>query len=811
MVSSIGSWRWFVNSVLLVALLAASPVSAAGVAAQSAEAAGDRVVRGYLWDPPMLDELRQWADVWAVLKDGAVVVRVDEAGQRRMQKAGFYLQLDERWTDQLRHPARLKAGQTFGIPGFPCYRTVEETMATGEALVAAYPALASYIDVGDSYLKTQNAAAGYDLKVLRLTNSAIAGSKPKIMIMGSVHAREYATAELVTRFGEHLLAAYGTDPDVTWLLDFHEVHILLVANPDGRKKAETGLLWRKNLRPNGCTSPNDIGTDLNRGYDFQWGCCGGSSTNPCSQSYRGTAPAVEPENQAIQDYLLSIFPDQRGTGLSTPADPNTTGLLFDVHSFSQVLLSSWGFSGGPPPDDAGIQTLGRKYGWFVDYPSQTGSFGVVDGSSKDFAYGELGIPAYTIELGTEFFQQCDVFDHLMVGDHIPAMTWAAKIVRTSYITPSGPDVVEVAIPARTFLAGELVALTAEIDDTRFQNDNGVEPTQNIMAAQYTVDLPPWEALAAPVALFADDGLFDAKAEAVNAMIDTTGLSAGRHTVYVRGQDVAGNWGSVSAVFLDIAATASSTIAGVAVDAVSNAPIAVTIRAGRAETTSDPVTGAYSLLVVPGTYEVIAEGTAHAPTRRLSVAVPGGGVNGIDFRLPPYTDVLIDDVESGAGGWTAQAPWAITTEAALSGTHSWTDSPGSNYSSNRDLSLTSPSFDLSGLEGTELSFHHLYDLESGFDIGWIEVSANGGPWQRLDGYARTGFDTQWSRVEIDLAVLDGVADARVRFRLITDGGTVDDGWHIDDIRVRAFPQGLTAEIFSDGFESGDVGAWTLAVP
>lgn len=803
-----GLWKFLaVAAVLAIAIV---PPSTLG--AREAPTTSDRVVRGYLWDSPMLEELRQWADVWAVLKDGSVVVKVDAVGERRMRRAGFYLEIDQRWTDQVRNPAQLTEGQNFGIPGFACYRTVEETMASATGLVATYPTLATYTDVGDSYLKTQNVNDGYDLKVLRLTNSAIGGGKPKILILGSVHAREYTTAELVTRFAEHLLSNYGTDPDATWLLDFHEVHILLVANPDGRKKAETGLLWRKNLRPNGCATANNMGTDLNRGYDFQWGCCGGSSTNPCSQAYRGTAPAVEPENQAIQNYLLAIFPDQRGPGLATPADPNTTGLLFDVHSFSQVLLSTWGFSTTtPPPDDSGIQTLGRKYGWFVDYPSQTGSFGVVDGSSKDYAYGELGIPAYTIELGTEFFQQCDVFEHLMVDDHIAAMTWAAKIVRTSYITPSGPDVTQLGIPASTFLAGAAVPLSAEIDDTRFQNDNGVEPTQNIQAAQYSVDLPPWDGLASPPALFADDGLFNAKVETVNAMIDTTGLVAGRHTVYVRGQDAAGNWGAVSALFLDIAASATSTIAGIAVDAITTAPVEVTIRAGRSETTSDPVTGAYSLLVPTGTYEVVAVGPAHAPTRQMGVVVAAGGVGGINFQLPPYTEVLFEDAESGVGGWTAQAPWAITLEAALSGTRSWTDSPGGNYLSNRDRSLTSPSMDLSGLEGTRLSFHHLYDLESGFDIGWVEVSANGGGWQRVDGFARTGFDSEWLEVEVDLALLDGVADARVRFRLLTDGGTVADGWHLDDIRVRAHPEGIAAEIFSDGFESGGVGAWTLSVP
>ncbi len=58
--------------------------------------------------------------------------------------------------------------------------------------------------------------------------------------MSAVHAREYATAELNTRFAEYLIDNYGTNADATWLLDHHEFHFLLQSNPDGRKQAETG-------------------------------------------------------------------------------------------------------------------------------------------------------------------------------------------------------------------------------------------------------------------------------------------------------------------------------------------------------------------------------------------------------------------------------------------------------------------------------------------------------------------------------------------------------------------------------------------
>ena len=45
-------------------------------------------------------------------------------------------------------------------------------------------------------------------------------------------------------------------------------------------------------------------------------------------------------------------------------------------------------------------------------------------------------------------------------------------------------------------------------------------------------------------------------EGVEATIDTTGLSDGQHIVFVRAQDTAGNWGAITAVFLEIDSNAS---------------------------------------------------------------------------------------------------------------------------------------------------------------------------------------------------------------------------------------------------------------
>jgi hypothetical protein len=99
--------------------------------------------------------------------------------------------------------------------------------------------------------------------------------------------------------------------------------------------------------------------------------------------------------------------------------------------------------------------------------------------------------------------------------------------------------------------GDEIILKATINDTRFNNINGTEPSQIISAAEYYINDPPWESGAISHTLSATDGIFDSVIEEVAAIIDTTELSVGRHTLYVRGQDIDGNWGAVSAIFITL--------------------------------------------------------------------------------------------------------------------------------------------------------------------------------------------------------------------------------------------------------------------
>lgn len=546
------------SGIFLVGLLASLNAAPPPSGKLGAFDDGPQVVRAYFDDPRMVADLAAWMEPWEVnYERGYAVVDVRGEEMTVLLEAGFRLEVDVQQTLALNRPRAMLPGQTAGIPGYPCYRTVEETFASAEQIVAEYPALASWMDIGDSWEKsTSGGERGYDLMVLRLTNqNNDVADKPKLFVLSAIHAREYTPAELNTRFAEYLVQNYGVDADVTWILDHHEVHLLLQGNPDGRKQAEQGLLWRKNTNENYCsaTSP-DRGADLNRNYTFQWGCCGGSSTNECSSVYRGVAPSSEPETQAVQDYVGDQFVDRRGEPLTATVPLTATGVFLDLHSYGRLVLWPWGFSHEPAPNAPQLQTLGRKLAYFNGYEAaQAIELYPTDGTTDSFAYGELGLAAYAIELGDSFFEACSAFEGTIWPQNLPVLLYAARVARAPYQAPAGPDVVDLAVNKPTLLAGDVLTITAVIDDTRFSHDNGAEAVQKLLGAQYYLDTPPWitETETITSSFRAADGAFDSPVEAVTGTLETAGLEAGRHILFARGQDAAGNRGPVSAVFFDV--------------------------------------------------------------------------------------------------------------------------------------------------------------------------------------------------------------------------------------------------------------------
>jgi hypothetical protein len=167
------------------------------------------------------------------------------------------------------------------------------------------------------------------------------------------------------------------------------------------------------------------------------------------------------------------------------------------------------------------------------------------------------------------------------------------------------------------------------------------------------------------------------------------------------------------------------------------------------------------------------------------------VHTVDFTLnasiPLNRQPVFDNhVESGAMGWMtggAYNTWAITTLAAHSPTHSWTDSPGGDYASNTNSYLRTISYNLSSKRYTQLSLWAKYFLEPGYDFVYLDYSLDGGstwsqPNQAL--LAFNGFQTTWKQFIVDASLLDGEPNVALRFHMVSDSGVEEDGIYLDDI-------------------------------
>ena len=250
----------------------------------------------------------------------------------------------------------------------------EWTLAAGTgypdsaAIAARLRALASaHPDVCSTQVLPHHTHEGREVLSLRIT--AGTGTRT-VLVIGGVHAREWAPPDALLSLAEGLVAAYVGGgsfdhpawvdetarppiPYAAWNVPAADVRRLVegvtlvlvpLVNPDGRDFSLTGpdevhYMWRKNRRPPPAAGagPWCHGVDLNRNFDIAWDFDRyytsaaarevQSSKNPCDeQVFIGPSAASEPETQNVQSLVAAGRP----------------AYFMDVHSYSRDILYPWG-------------------------------------------------------------------------------------------------------------------------------------------------------------------------------------------------------------------------------------------------------------------------------------------------------------------------------------------------------------------------------------------------------------------------------------------------------------------------------------
>jgi hypothetical protein len=227
--------------------------------------------------------------------------------------------------------------------------------------------------------------------------------------MTQIHAREIVTGDIAWRFIDYLAAGYGSNAQVTALLDSTEVWVVPIVNPDGVDLVQQGgnrpYLQRKNLDGVGCANPpssgSQAGVDLNRNTSTRWGTSGVSSSR-CSETYPGTGPDSEPETRAIERLFRQLYADQRGPNDTDAAPATTRGAMITIHSYAGMNLFPWGWSTRHSANDAALRAIAAQMSRYNGY--RYGQPGEIlynaSGTSDDWSYGELGIASFTIEVAS---------------------------------------------------------------------------------------------------------------------------------------------------------------------------------------------------------------------------------------------------------------------------------------------------------------------------------------------------------------------------------------------------------------------------
>ena len=267
---------------------------------------------------------------------------------------------------------------------YTVYRELDE-IENHIDLIVTDSDISTKIVIGQSY-------EGRDIFLVKISADTTDLDKPAVFINGCQHAREWITPMAATYLIESLSSQYGSDEEITMLLNLVDVYILPVMNPDGYVYTwEEDRWWRKNRQIN--LGSECVGTDLNRNWDFDWNGLESTSQDPCSYIYVGASPFSAPETQVVSNYLLSI--------------PNLVNHI-DLHNYSALIVGPWASSNELTDDNDEIFCLGTKMQSVVsnenNYPyifgtgTVNGLLYLISGGMVDWIYASLSSLSYLYEL-----------------------------------------------------------------------------------------------------------------------------------------------------------------------------------------------------------------------------------------------------------------------------------------------------------------------------------------------------------------------------------------------------------------------------
>jgi len=291
------------------------------------------------------------------------------------------------------------------------YHTLTQIETILQNIATNYPTITSLYSIGTTY-------EGRNIWCLEISdNPGVDEGEPGVFYMGLHHAREWPTVEICLYIANQLTSQYGSNPDITNVVNNRRLWLVTCVNPDGYYYChDLGNDWRKNRKP----YSGGIGVDLNRNYGGSsdgnaWGSWGsvfeGSATHdPSEEVYCGPSPFSELETQAIRNIFLN----------------NDICTSISWHTYSELVMWPWGYTSTYAPDRNYLKQIGeqiaskitRQSGSGTYTPQQSCALYPTTGDTDDWAYGYghyvQGRPtfSYTIEACSSFHPSDSYLDQI---------------------------------------------------------------------------------------------------------------------------------------------------------------------------------------------------------------------------------------------------------------------------------------------------------------------------------------------------------------------------------------------------------------
>jgi hypothetical protein len=265
-----------------------------------------------------------------VISDVEELVRLEKTNMERLQKE---------YNSKMNSLESASAIQDFIYSDeyYKTYQNYDAIIKYSNGLADRYKNMVQIFELGHT---VQNRTIwGYRLHAPGAYNP----SKPGVWMNSLQHAREWISAGTTQYIAWKILDGYNKTSEIKNILDKVNIHWVPVFNVDGFLATHAGSrMWRKNRR--GDSSGRVFGVDLNRNWKAGWGS--GSSNNQNSEVYRGPSALSEPENQAVNAYMIR--------------HNSTIKYGVDFHAYSEVVLRPYGKTSTPTPDEARLAAHGAR-------------------------------------------------------------------------------------------------------------------------------------------------------------------------------------------------------------------------------------------------------------------------------------------------------------------------------------------------------------------------------------------------------------------------------------------------------------------